>query len=106
MRSPVYTIDKRFKTFYAHCMATRRRNYAQYSPIDPSIHFILFLGLALVLVVLVASLLIDTSKKTRAYLFCPKQDAIPQQIAQDCRYGIELVEENGCQFWKCKLLTP
>ena len=74
------------------------------SPIDPRIHFLLFLIMALILVVFVGAVLQDTSSDARAFLFCPKKAA--DQLAQirACQpYGYKLSKDaNGCDAVICE----
>ena len=53
----------------------KRRSHSRVrylSPINPSIHFILFLILALFLVIIVAGIMQRTGQSIRASLICPK----------------------------------
>lgn len=77
------------------------------SPINPSIHFVLFLILALFLVIIVAGIMQRTSQNIRASLICPQVNLAQQ--AQEVKLGcpdskIRLgVDDNRCPVWECAI---
>lgn len=92
-------------------MAKRRYGRVNISPINPSIHFILFLCLALVLVVIVTVIMKQTGESAKATLMCPNQAKteaeqvnLIKNLSLRCKYGVEYFRDaNGCYTWDCKL---
>ncbi len=81
------------------------------SPINPSIHYALFLVLALILVIVVAIVMQKTATETRARLMCPmtKQNLalVLEETNRRCKYGVQLSKDaNGCDVWVCKMTSP
>ena len=81
---------------------------ASISPIHPSMHFILFLAMALILVVVVAVVMQKVSVQTRASLVCPQANLDPVKLVENmsaqCPTGVEYVSDaNGCGTWVCKM---
>lgn len=80
-----------------------------YSPIHPSLHFVLFLVLAFILVMFVAVVMQQTSTAARARLMCPKSNNTTNSIAElskRCADGVEYTKDaNGCSVWVCKLTS-
>ncbi|HCM37941.1 MAG: hypothetical protein UV61_C0003G0066 [Candidatus Gottesmanbacteria bacterium GW2011_GWB1_43_11] len=77
------------------------------SPINPSLHFVIFLILALVLVVVVAAAMQKTSTDTRALLVCPQQSTdqvrLVEELSKRCPYGVQFVkDQNNCGVWVCR----
>ncbi len=91
-------------------MAKKRRASAfSVSPLHPSVHFILFLVLAFVLVVVVGYVMQQTAKATRARLLCPQvatdQVRLVEELSHRCPTGVVYAtDQNGCGVWVCK--TP
>ncbi|RJR29770.1 hypothetical protein C4564_01665 [Candidatus Microgenomates bacterium] len=90
-------------------MAKKRHHFSPLalSPINPSLHFILFLAIAFVLVMIVAVVMQQTSARARANLFCPQsnvdQRALIENLSANCPYGVEYTKDaNRCGVWVCK----
>lgn len=84
-----------------------RVSIANISPINPSVHFVLFLILALVLVVIVGYVMQQTAIATRARLLCPQSQTDPKdlisELSRRCADGVEYVtDSNGCNVWVCR----
>ncbi len=80
------------------------------SPLNPAIHFILFLALAFVLVVIVSALMKQASDNARAALLCPQtavnQTNVVEELSARCPNGVQFTKDNnGCGVWVCKT-TP
>jgi hypothetical protein len=78
------------------------------SPLSPAIHFILFLVLAFILVVIVGVVMQQSAASTRAALMCPQskvdQAKLIEELSARCPSGVEYTKDaNGCQVWVCKL---
>ena len=87
------------------------RSTMSMSPIHPSMHFVLFLVLALVLVVFVGYIMQQTAISTRARVMCPQSQIDPKdlisQLSRTCAYGVEYVtDSNGCAVWVCRKAPP
>lgn len=86
-------------------MAKRKLKNSSISPVDPSLHYILLLVLALFLVVVVAVVMQKTAVDTRARLVCPNMNDSSlslQNARNQCVYGMKLSkDENGCSVWTC-----
>lgn len=78
------------------------------SPIHPSLHFLIFLVLAFILVVVVAVFMRATAVQTRARLLCPQTALDEREVVQDLSRrcgssGIQYAKDaNGCGMWICK----
>lgn len=85
-------------------MARKHRKFI--SPIDPRIHFLLFLVMALILIVFVAAVLQDTTSQARAFLMCGSQRTQFTEQARSCGpYGYTIEKDrNGCVVPVCN--TP
>lgn len=86
------------------------KSFLGVSPLDPSIHFVLFLVIAFILVVVVAVVMRATAESTRAALMCPNMRANNsaasiEALSRQCPEGVQYVKDkNGCKVWVCK--TP
>lgn len=81
------------------------------SPLNPALHYIVFLILALVLILVVAGLLQKTAQTTRARLVCPQAAVDPvklvEELSRRCPTGVEFVQDNNtCGVWVCRLPRP
>lgn len=87
-------------------MAKRKSTSSGISPVNPSLHYILLLVLALFLVVIVAVVMQKTAVDTRARLVCPNMNDSSQSLQNarnQCVYGVKLSKDaNGCNVWICK----
>lgn len=94
-------IDNYFKTLYSGYMARRSASFV--SPIDPRMHFPLFLIMVLILVIFVGAVLQNTSADARAFLFCPKNNTDHLNQIKACEpYGYTLGKDtNGCTVVLC-----
>ena len=82
---------------------SHKGSIASLSPINPSVHYLLFLILALLLVIVVAGIMQKTASDTRAWLMCPKINDVGD-LARHCPEGVEYVkDENNCGVFVCKL---
>lgn len=86
-----------------------RRSKRKYfiSPINPSLHYIIFLVMAFILVVVVAQVTKQVSSAARARLLCPlsqsDQTQVVQELSSRCPVGIKYERDNnGCGIWVCK----
>jgi hypothetical protein len=90
-------------------MAKRTVHKFGVSPLNPSIHFVLFLLIAFLLVVFIAFVMKQTAASTRAIFACPLGDqannvSLVQQLSRQCSAGVEYTKDaNGCGIWVCKL---
>ena len=71
-------------------------------------HFVLFLILALILVVIVGYIMQQTAITTRARIMCPQSETDPKdlisELSKRCTNGVEYVNDlNGCGVWTCRL---
>jgi len=80
---------------------------AFFSPIDPSMHFVLFLIMALLLVFVVAAVMMQTGKNARALFVCPQvtQGAIADKVRSCPKpYTVKMVlDDNRCPVPECVL---
>jgi len=88
-------------------MAKRNHRSSNISPINPSLHFLLFLVMALILIVVVANVMTEVSKNTRAAIVCPQnnqdQVAVIENLSRNCKYGVSYTTDgNNCKTWVCK----
>lgn len=81
-------------------------NKSQLSPINPSLHYILLLVMALFLVIVVAIMMQKTAVDTRAKLICPNMgntNQTLQVLKAQCPDGVEYTkDQNGCGTWICR----
>lgn len=89
----------------------RRKSTASISPIHPALHYILFLVLALILVLIVGFMMQKTARDTRARLVCPQINEDPvklvEELSRRCPDGVVRTRDaNGCTVWVCKLPQP
>ena len=86
-------------------MARRRNTFV--SPIDPSMHFILFLVMALLLIVVVAAVMMQTGKNARALFICPRvTQTQPTGKIRTCPkpYSVKIIQDdNKCPLPQCIL---
>jgi hypothetical protein len=83
-------------------MARRKSHFI--SPIDPRIHFLLFLAMTLILIIFVAVVLQNTSSRARAYLVCGNSYKVVEQAAGCKPYGYKLTkDQNGCVVAECDM---
>lgn len=88
-------------------MARRKSRSSFISPIDPSMHFVLFLIMALLLVVVVAAVMMQTGRNARALFICPQvtQGALADKVrACPKPYTVKMVlDDNRCPVPDCVL---
>jgi len=84
------------------------RSNAFVSPVDPRIHFVLFLVMVLILVVVVGAVMQQQSARARAFLMCPNRNLLSEtDIAQKRKgcpapYKLNLTKDaDGCVAVEC-----
>ncbi len=76
------------------------------APINPSVHFLLFLILALFLVIIVAGLMKQTGSQIRAKFFCPTTNFNLSEAYQACNGKFKMSKDDtGCPIYEC-LVSP
>ncbi len=88
-------------------MAKRKIPRSLKTPLNPKIHYVLFLILALILIVVVGVVMQQTAADTRARLVCPNQPEDPvnlvENLSHQCPNGIQYTKDaNGCGVWVCR----
>ncbi len=86
-----------------------RRNIL--SPLNPALHYVVFLALALLLIAIVAYVMQQTATDTRARLVCPQYTSDPVKLIEElslrCPNGVKkTTDQNKCTVWVCNSPNP
>jgi hypothetical protein len=83
----------------------RRHSSNIITPINPSVHFLLFLIMALFLIIIVAGLMKQTGSDIRAKLFCPKTNFDVTAAYQACGGKFKVIKDaTGCPAYECLVM--
>lgn len=86
---------------------TRNKTNKFLAPINPGLHYVLFLVIGLGVLGVVTLFSLQAVKQTRAKFICPQANVDQQQLFRElslrCLYGVEYTtDDNGCGVWICK----
>lgn len=84
---------------------TRRSAARLTAPINPSVHFLLFLIMALFLIIIVAGLMKQTGSQIRARFFCPATNFSLSEGYRACGGKFKVGKDaTGCPIIECNVL--
>jgi hypothetical protein len=85
----------------------RRHTFLAIDPLHPSIHFMMFLAIGLIIIVTVILAMRQANASAAARVMCPNAGADQVQLVQElstrCSGGVDFKKDgNGCSVWSCR----